>query len=96
MEADDKAAEDSGPQRSAFTYVDLTHKDLLPLWMSSEAVGGRTHRPGELEWDLDDDTTSFGALGRAFKGALAKPRSFRSMVQWSEVWNRYAPAAVAT
>ena len=29
------------------------------------------------------------------KGALEKPRYFRSMVQRSAVWNRYAPAAVA-
>ena len=63
--------------------------------MSSEAVGGRTPRPGELEWDLNADTTSLGALCRALKGALERPRYFRSMVQWSAVWNRYARAAVA-
>ena len=45
--------------------------------------------------DLNADTTSLGALGRAFKGALEEPRYFRSMVQWSAVWNRYAPAAVS-
>ena len=87
--------EDASPQRSAFTFVDLTYKDLLPLWMSSEAVGGRTFRPGELEWDPDAATTSVGALGRAFKEALEKPRYFCSMVQWSAVWNRPAPAPVA-
>ena len=54
-----------------------------------------THRPGELEWDPNADTTSLGALDRAFKGALEKPRYFRSMVQWSAVWNRYTPVAVA-
>ena len=63
--------------------------------MSSEAVGGRTPRPGELEWDLNADTTSLGALGRAFKGALEKPRYFRSVVRWSAVWNRLCPEAVA-
>ena len=64
--------------------------------MSSEAVGGRTSRPGELEWDPDAATTSVGALGRAFKEALEKPRYFRGMVQWSALCgNRHAPAAVA-
>ena len=81
MEADNNAVKECSPQRTAFTFVDLTHKDLLPLWMSSEAVGGRTPRLGEPEWDLNADTTSLGAPGRAFKGALEKPRYFRSMVQ---------------
>ena len=48
----------------------LPTKGLLPLWVSSEAVGGPTPCPGELEWDPNADTTSSGALGRAFKGAL--------------------------
>ena len=61
LEADTKAAKDASPQRSAFTYVDFTHKDLLPLWMSSEAVIGH-----------GIPTTSLGAVGRAFKGALEK------------------------
>ena len=39
--------------------------------------------------------TSLGALGTAFKGALEKPKYFRSMVQWSAMCNRYDPAAVA-
>ena len=50
LETDNKAAKDASPQRSAFTYVDLTHKDLLPLWMSPDTVGRHTPRPGELEW----------------------------------------------
>ena len=74
LEADDRAAKDTSPQRSAFTFVDFTHKDLSPLWMSSEAVGCRTPRPGELEWDRNADTTWLGALGRAFKGAFEKTR----------------------
>ena len=56
LEVDNKAAKDASPQRSAFTCVDHTHKDLLPLWMSSEAVGGHTLRPGELERDLNADS----------------------------------------
>ena len=34
-QVDNKAAKDASPQRCAFTYADLTHKDLLPVWMSS-------------------------------------------------------------
>ena len=53
--------------------------------MGSEAVGGHTPRPGEFDWDPNADTASLGALGRAFKGAMEKPRYFRNMVQWSAV-----------
>ena len=31
MEADNKAAKDSSPQRNAFTFVDLTHRDLFTV-----------------------------------------------------------------
>ena len=61
-----------------------------------EIVAETHSRSGELERDPNAGTTSLGALGRAFKGALERPRYFRSMVQWSAVWNRYAPAAIAT
>ena len=95
LAAADKSAQEAVRARKAYTYVDLTHIDVLPLWMGSEAVGGHTPRLGEFDWDPNADTASLGALGRAFKGALEKPRYFRNMVQWSAVWHRYATAAVA-
>ena len=95
LAAANKSAQEAVPVRKAYTYVDLTHKDVLPLWMGSEAVGAHTPRPGEFDWDPNADTASLGALGRAFKGALEKPRYFRNMVQWSAVWHRYATAVVA-
>ena len=72
------------------------HEDLLPLWMSSEAAGGHTPRPFELVWDPKADTTSLCVFWAGHSMELwKKTRYFRSMVQWSVVWNRYAPAAVA-
>ena len=95
LAAANKSAQEAAPARKAYTNVDLTHKDVLPLWMGSEAAGSHTPRPGEFDWHPNADTPSMGALGRAFKGALEKPRYFRNMVQWSAVWHRYATAAVA-
>ena len=77
--AANKSALEAVPVRKAYTHVDLTHKDAPPLWMGSEAVGGHTPRPGEFDWDPNADTASLGALGRAFKGGLEKPRYFRNM-----------------
>ena len=65
LAAANKSAREAVPVHKAYTYVDLTHKDVLPLWMGSEAVGGHTPRPGEFDWDLNADTASLGALGRA-------------------------------
>ena len=95
LAADNKDAASAEPPRTPFTYVDLTHKDLLPFWLCAEAVGGHTPRPGEIAWDTSADTSSVSNLGRVLKGALEKPRYFKSMTQWSAVWNRYAPTAVS-
>ena len=46
LAAANKSAQEAVPVRKAYTNVDLTHKDVLPLWMGSEAVGGHTPRPG--------------------------------------------------
>ena len=35
--------------RSAFLYLDLTCKEMLPLWLPPESVGGRFLFPGEAE-----------------------------------------------
>ena len=47
LAAANKSAQEAVPIRKAYTYVDLTHKDVLPLWMGSEAVGGHTPSAGE-------------------------------------------------
>ena len=92
--AANKPAEEAVPVRKAYTYVELTHKDVLPLWMGSEAVGGHTPRPGEFDWEPNSDTASLGALGRAFKGALEKPTWYSGMLCGTatplrrQQWNR--------
>ena len=59
LAAANKSAQEAVPVRWAYTYVDLTHKDVLPLWMGSEAVGGHTPRPGEI-FTADSVTWSVG------------------------------------
>ena len=68
LAAANKSAQEAVPVHKAYTYVDLTHENVLPLWMGSEAVGSHTPRPGEFDWDPNADTASLGVLGRAFKG----------------------------
>ena len=65
------------------------------MWMAQEAVGDTTLRRGELDLDADANTYSLGALSKAFKGALEKSRFFKSLAQWSAVWHRYSPIAIA-
>ena len=82
--------------RKAFTYVDFTSAPLLPPWLPRDAVGGRKGTQGSLELDPEAGTASLQALSSALQAAVAEPRAFRSISQWSSVWWRYALAAVAT
>eukprot|EP00971_Amphidinium_carterae_P297368 5907800-Amphidinium_carterae.1 len=43
MEHENNAA--AAVNRVAFTYVDLTSKEVLPLWIAPDAVGGRAVLP---------------------------------------------------
>ena len=72
------AAESSG--KVAFTFVDLTQKDMAPLWLTPESIGGRTILPG-MEFQLDEhsETHSLAQLSTALKKATAAPRFFRSI-----------------
>ena len=82
--------------RRAFTYVDFTSAPLLPPWLPRDAVGGRKGAQGSLELDPEAGTASLQALSSALQAAVAEPRSLRSIPQWSSIFWRYAPAAVAT
>ena len=82
--------------RVAFSYVDLTSKGLLPMWLAPDAVGGSACWGGEADWNLDPRTTSatLGQLGQALKRATQQPKFFRSLAQWTAAFNRYALVAV--
>ena len=95
FEAENSAA--LNPQRKAFTYVDLTVKGLLPLWVLPEAIGGRMSLPGEME-DLipgaNQSTLTVRQLAAALGGVSASPRFFRNFAQWSGAYWRATCVAV--
>ena len=68
LAAANKSAQEAVPVRKAYTYVDLTHKDVLPLWMGSEAVGSHTPRPGEFDWDPQRRHSVTGSVGEGLQG----------------------------
>ena len=81
--------------RKSFSYVDLTCKSMLPLWMPVASVGGK-QLEGTSEWlDPSSSSHTLGALGQALKAATSTPRFFRSLAQWVAVFSRYVVAAVA-
>ena len=67
--------------RVPFASVDLASKECLPLWIPSDAVGGRFAVRDEDEMALTGASpiANLGDLGRALKGATAVPRFFRSL-----------------
>ena len=82
--------------KTPFTYVDLTHRDLLPMWLVPEAVGGKTVLAGEegdFEIDQDSSTGTVQQLSQALKKATAAPRFFRTLHQWLPCFLRYATVA---
>ena len=88
LEAESKAARKAA--RTAFTFVDLTSRAVLPVWMSSSHVGGSE----SAMLAADTPLSTLGALSSALKGAMGNPRSFRTTAQWSAAWNRYSIVAV--
>ena len=86
---DTQVAQKAG--RRPWTYVELTTKLLLPPWMPSAALGGSPHQA----LNPSASTAELAALSSALQGAMASPKYFRSMMQWSSVYWRYAPVAIA-
>lgn len=92
LNAENLAAQLAG--RTAFSYVDLTSKAMLPMWMPGDAIGGKTIT-GKCDWDPSASSATIVALGAALKAATQTPKFFRSLAQWNGVFVRYATAAVA-
>ena len=93
LAADTAAAQKTN--RTAFTYVDLTAKQVLPVWLPADAVGGKSVPISEELWDTSRTNSSIAQLGAALRAVTQSPRCFRSVAQWSACFWRYAPVAVA-
>ena len=81
--------------RTAYSYVDLTSKPFLPLWLPQDAVGGN-HIMGS-DWaglNPSTSTSTLHQLGAALKAASSTPRFFRTFSQWLAAFNKYAVVAV--
>eukprot|EP00971_Amphidinium_carterae_P352537 6492642-Amphidinium_carterae.1 len=95
LQAENDAA--TASSRTAFSYVDLTSKEWLPLWIAPDAVGGKTILPGDSDWLLSGDqtTTTLSAFGKALQQATQAPRFFRNLTQWVATFQRYSLVAEA-
>ena len=85
--------------RTPFLYVDLTAKEVLPLWLAPDQVGGKHLVPGECdhlpELGRASSSSAVSALGQALKASMQGPRFFRSVHQWTAAFLQYLPAALA-
>ena len=83
LEAENKAATKEG--RKAFAYVDLTAKEVLPLWLPQNTIGGNSMFGAE--WSLSDGSAStLAELGKALQAATTQHKVFRSFPQWLGVF----------
>ena len=82
LEADSAAAAACVPPRVAFTYIDLTSKEVLPLWLSPDTIGGKVSMSGESEWCIDANASlkTLGQLGAALSSATQTPKFFPVVV----------------
>ena len=83
--------------RKPFSYVDLTAKELLPLWLAPDTIGGKT--PAGADWgavlDPNAPASNLAQLGRALQGATASKKFFRTHSQWQAAFNKYCVAAIS-
>ena len=79
----DGEAEAKVQNRQAYLLVYFASKEVLPLWVFPEAVGGRADDHClEQGFDSEADIKSLAKLGAALRGATGASRFFRSLGQW--------------
>ena len=79
-----------------FSFVDITQKEFLPLWLTPESIGGRTAVAGDdVVLDGGHDTTTMAKLTEALKSATSAPRFFRNLNQWVACFVKYAVLALS-
>jgi len=95
LELATRKAQGEQPARSAFTFVDLTGRETLPVWLPQAVLTtGRPTDPALLGISTPPDQLK--QLMAALCAATSAPRAFTSLGQWHAAWRRYAPVAVAT
>ena len=76
--------------RKPFLYVELTSKEVIPVWLTPESIGGKFHGE-DLCLQGAERISNLAQLGQALKGATDSQRCFRSFPQWSAAYWRWAP-----
>ena len=90
MGTENKAAQTAS--RTAFSYIDITSKEVLPMWLPHESIGGRSAFGSE--WNSDASSASLAQLGRALQAATTQRKLFRTFSQWVGTMMKYGAAAV--
>ena len=81
--------------KQGFCFVDLTSKEILPLWMAPEEVGGKLSLGDSNQLDGGASTESLRQLSQALKSATECPRFLRSMSQFVACFLKYSYVAVS-
>ena len=75
--------------------VDLTSKDVLPIWLHPETVGGRFRKEEASLLNGDEPEDSLARLGAVLRNAAESQKFFRSSAQWITAWWKCEPIALS-
>ena len=91
LDAENKAAQKA--ERTAFAYVDLTAKEVLPIWLPADAIGGKPMFG--TDWNNSDaSSSSLAELGQTLQAATSQRKLFRSIAQSMGAFIKYAATAI--